>query len=298
MAYGSSIEKIFQLVKLNFYQHKDMIMKTRTALICAILLGFFAYSMPLLAASKAHHLEEKTVLDIPVVGKITTRTSTYLSGCKLKENTTIKLHNALVQLVSDSDGKSREIQLADLCQEVTWTLDDESGVEEKHSFAELRAIRESQREEAKTHIDIESDQNDIDDLPKMVREILGYEKNINGFKARKVLTTAYPEDSDARVIIEEYYSSKIPALSKVTSAREDLSEKLGYDESRVEGVPTLINVMYDAIRENEDWDRPEGEIVRFIIRLVDEDDDTMFSMTYDVLKAETIGYQEDHFVLK
>ena len=31
---------------------------------------------------------------------------------------------------------------------------------------------------------------------------------------------------------------------------------------------------------------------------LDEDDDEMFSMQYDVLIAETLAYQEDHFVVQ
>ncbi len=273
-------------------------MKTKTALACAILLGLFAYSMPLYAASKEHHIEEKTVIDIPVVGKISTLTSTYQSGCQIKESTSTKLHNALVQMMSDSKGRTWDIQLSDLCDEITWTVDTETGSQTEQSFAEYRAKKEAAEAEAENHYDMESDHNDIDDLPKMVREILGYEKNINGFKARKVLTTAYPEDSGSRIIIEEYYTTKAPALAKISNTRKDLSERLGHDDSHVEGVPSLINAIYDSIREDTDWNRPPGEMIRFIIRLVDDEDDDLFSMSYDVLKAETIKYQAEHFALK
>ncbi|MBC8192779.1 MAG: hypothetical protein ISR87_06205 [Candidatus Marinimicrobia bacterium] len=273
-------------------------MKTKTALILAIILGLFTYTLPLYAGDKEYHIEEKTVIEIPIVGKISTLTSSYLSGCRLKESTTVKVHNALVKIMSESDGKSTEVILSNLCEEVQWQYNKESTAYESQSFQDLRELKVAEKGDHETHIDIGSDQNDIDDPKKMVREILGYEKNINGQKARKVVTTVYPEDSESRVVVEEYYTTKSTALSKISRAREDLSMKLGNDEDHVEGVPSLVNVIYNDMKRDREWSRPEGDIVRFVIRLVDKDDDDVFTMKYDVLEAETTPYQADHFALK
>ncbi len=273
-------------------------MKTRTALIIAIILGVFTYTLPLYAGDKEHHIKEKTVLEIPVVGKITTSTSSYLSGCRLKEDTSIKMHNTLIKIVSESDGKSTEVILSNLCEEVQWQYNEDSDTFSPHSFSDLREMKANENSNHETHIDMGSDQNDIDELPKMVREILGYEKNINGFKARKVVTSVYPEDSDTRIIVEEFYTTRSQALTKISKAREDLNQKLGYDEDHVEGVPSLVDVIYESIKKDKEWARPDGEIVRFVIRLLDEDDDDIFTMKYDVIEAETTRYHEDHFALK
>lgn len=297
MAYGMFIAKIFPQGNLRIKGRRERIMKSKTVLILAIMLGVFAYSLPLYAASKEYRLKEKTVIDIPVVGKITTKTTTYLSGCKLKESTTLKMHNALVQLVSESDGKIHDTELSNLCDEIQWQYDEETDSFKSFSFEEVRNQSADDELDPNIHIDMESDQNDIDEMPKMVREILGYEKNINGFKARKVVTRVQPDDSDNRVVVEEYYTNNSKALSKITKAREDLSMKLGHEEKYLEGVPTLVEVIYESIKKNEDWSRPDGEIVRFVIRLLDEDDDDIFTMKYDVLLAETANFQEDHFAL-
>ena len=273
-------------------------MKTKTALIIALILGLFTYTLPLYAGDKEYHIEEKTVIEIPIVGKISTTTSSYLSGCRLKEGTTVKMHNALVKMMSDSDGKSSEVVLSNLCEEVQWQYNEELDAFEPQSFEDIRELKALEKGDHETHIDIGSDQNDMDDPQKMVREILGYEKNINGLKARKVVTTVYPEDSESRVVVEEYYTTKSKALSKISRAREDLSMKLGNEEDHVEGVPSLVNVIYNDIKRDREWSRPEGDIVRFVIRLLDEDDDEVFTMKYDVLEAETTQYQEDHFSLK
>ena len=280
------------------FGERETTMRTRTALIIALLLGVFTYTLPLYAGDTEYHIEEKTVIDIPVVGKITTRTTSYFSGCRLKETTTIKMHNALVKMVSDSDGKTTEAILSNLCEEVQWQYQADTEAYKPISFDEIRASRIAAQEDAETHIDMGSDQNDIVELPKMVREILGYEKNINGHKARKVVTQVYPEDSDSRIVVEEFYTRDAPALSKITIARNDLNHKLGYDDTHVEGVPSLVNVIYESIKTDTEWSRPDGDIVRFVIRLLDEDDDEMFSMQYDVLIAETLAYQEDHFVVQ
>mgnify|MGYP007046918360 FL=1 len=280
------------------FGESEFIMKTKTALILAIILGLFTYTLPLYAGDKEYHIEEKTVIEIPIVGKISTLTSSYLSGCRLKESTTVKVHNALVKIMSESDGKSTEVILSNLCEEVQWQYNKESTAYESQSFQDLRELKVAEKGDHETHIDIGSDQNDIDDPKKMVREILGYEKNINGHKARKVVTTVYPEDSESRVVVEEYYTTKSTALSKISRAREDLSMKLGNDEDHVEGVPSLVNVIYNDMKRDREWSRPEGDIVRFVIRLLDKDDDEVFTMKYDVLEAETTPYQADHFALK
>lgn len=282
---------------MNFGE-RYLIMRTKTALIIALVLGIFTYTLPLYAGEKEYHIQEKTVIEIPVVGKISTLTSSYLSGCRLKENTTTKMHNALIKIVSESDGKSTEIVLSNLCEEVQWHFNDETESYQPVSFQEMRDRKSDALEHDETHIDMGSDHNDIDPEPKMVREILGYEKNINGMKARKVVTTVYPEDSDHRVVVEEFYTTKAPALSKISRAREDLSVKLGNEVDNIEGVPSLVNAIYNDIKSDREWSRPEGDILRFVIRLVDQDDDEIFSMKYDVLKAETLPYEADHFSLK
>ncbi len=273
-------------------------MKTKTVLILAVILGLFTYTLPLYAANNnEYHIEEQTVIEIPIIGKISTLTSTHLSGCKLKENTIIKSHNTLVKMMSESDGKSQEILLSDMCEEVQWKYDENQAAYRAYSFDEIKQLSISD-EDSETHSDMGSDQNDIGDLPKMVRNILGYEKNINGFKARKVVTTVYPEDSKNRIIIEEYYTTNARALSKISSAREDLIKKLDREGHQMEGVPNLVDYIYKSIREDKEWSRPDGDVVRFVIRLLDDDEDPIFSMKYDVLKAETTKFQADHFALK
>lgn len=274
-------------------------MKSRAVLIIAVILGLFTYSLPLYASSNnEYHVEEKTVIKIPIVGPISTHTSSYLSGCKLKENSTIKLHNSLVKMMSDSDGKSYDVLLSDMCEEIQWKYDEGLETYTSTSFEDIREAIHQNDEDSEIQIDMESDQNDIDDLPRMTHEILGYEKNINGFKAQKVLTTVYPKGADHPIIIEEYYTTKAKALSKISQARENLAQKLGYGEGHVDGVPDLIKVSYEAIRKDLEWDRPDGEVVRFVIQVEDDDGDPIFTMNYDVLKAEIIAYQADHFALK
>jgi len=273
-------------------------MKTKMALVIALILGIFTYTLPLYGGNTEYHLQERTVIEIPVVGKVTTLTTSYFSGCKLKESTSVKMHNALIKMMSESDGKSTDITMSNLCDHIQWQYNQESDAYDAISFDEIRARRAQAAAEENVHIDMGSDQNDIVELPKMVREILGYEKNINGHKARKVVTQVYPEDSDSRIVVEEFYTRDAPALSKITIARNDLNHKLGYDDTHVEGVPSLVNVIYESIKTDTEWSRPDGDIVRFVIRLLDEDDDEMFSMQYDVLIAETLAYQEDHFVVQ
>ncbi|NQV15663.1 hypothetical protein HQ531_09420 [bacterium] len=273
-------------------------MKTRILLIAAVALGLFTFSLPVIAGDQEHHMEEQTIIEIPVVGKISILTSTYFADCKLMENTNIGIHNSLVKMMSDSDGKSEHIQLSDLCEELQWKYDEEKSAFEASTFEEIREELRLEHAEAKTHIDIESDQNDIDDLPKMSREIVGGVININGFASRKVITLVYLENKENPLVIEEYYSAKAKALNKISKAREDLGKKLGQDSDDVEGVPDFIKLLYDAVKADEDWAKPKGEVIRFIIKLLDDDDDLIFTMNYDVLSAETDNYQSEHFQLK
>ncbi len=274
-------------------------MKNRIAMIAFILLGLFTFSLPLYAGdAKEYHIEERTVVEIPIVGKITTETSSYLSGCKLMEKTSFKMHNSLIKMMSGSDGKSLNVQLSDMCEELQWIYDDEDEAFQSYSFEYVRGNRGDNQDDSETHIDMELDQNDMEDLPRMTHKIMGYEKNINGFKARKVLTTVYPDDLDNPIIIEEYYATKTKVLEKMNRARNNLSESLGYDENHIEGVPSMIEVIYKGMQEDQEWERPDGEVVRFVIKMQDNDGDPIFIMTYDVTTAEHIRYQEDHFSLR
>jgi len=272
-------------------------MKTKTALIIAILLGLFTYTLPLYAADKEYHVEERTVIEIPVVGKITTLTSTHLSGCLLKENTEFKMHNALIKVMSGGASNNRRVQLTDMCEEKQWQYNENDRSTEEYTFAELRAENAHDEDGDDVHIDMGLDQNDMDDLPRITRDIQGVEKNINGQRARKVVTRVHFEESKTPLLIEEYYTTKAKALSKVSHAREDMQKKMGksYD---VEGVPEFIKLIYREIQEDQEWARPDGEVIRLSIQMLDKDEDPVFSMKYDVTTSEVIGFDADHFSLK
>lgn len=273
-------------------------MKTKMAIFLVILLGLFTYSLPLYAGNTEYHLEEKTIIEIPIVGKISTQTTSYLAGCQLKESTTIKIHNTLLKAMSGVDGKTNEVELSDLCDEVRWRYDDETESYVKVSFSKIRVEKAEQLEEGGVQIDMESDQNDINHNPDISREIMGYEKNVNGFRARKVVTTVHGDEMENPIIIEEYYSTKAKALTKITNTREKISTLTGNDAKSIDGVPGFINSVYASVVDDEDWKRPKGEVIRFIIRAVDEDKDPVFTMTYDVMVAETDEFDAEHFTLK
>jgi hypothetical protein len=274
-------------------------MRTKTALILAVILGLLTYSLPLYAENNAaYHIEERTVIEIPVVGKITTLTSSHLSGCKLKESTLIKMHNTLVKLISDSDGKSQEITLSDLCKEIRWRYNEDKQAYTSVSFEEVRQERARFEAENEIQIDMDSDQNDIDDPPRLTHEIMGYEKDINGFKARKVLTRVYLENVENPITIEEYYATETKPLKKITDARERVAQRLGSGDIHMDGVPGIVKTVYENMRQDKELARPEGQVVRFVISMLDKDDDTIFSMNYNVLKAEKIAYLADHFALQ
>lgn len=276
-----------------------MRVRNTTAIVIAIVLGLFAYTMPLYAGNEtAYHLEEKTTIDIPIVGKITTYTSTYLAGCQLKETTRIKMHNPLIKTLSDSDGQVEEVQLSDLCDQVQWSKDDETGEYVKESFEDIRAREHEYMEADEVHIDMELDQNDIHDLPRMTHKILPGKKNVMGFSCREVITHVYSDEMKHPIIISELYTKDSRALNKISKARENLFEDLGYSEDHAEGVPDLIKLAYDAIREDLEWERPGGEVIQFNIEMIDADKDPIFKMTYEVQTAERTAYREDQFTLE
>jgi archaellum component FlaC len=272
-------------------------MKSKTAIIAAILLGFLAYSLPLYAGGNSYHIEEKTVIQIPVVGKITTLTSSYFSGCKLKERTSFKMHNTLIKALSDGKARSESVHLSDMCEEKQWQYDKDADSYKEYTFTELREKHNPTEDDDDVQIDMEIDQNDINELPKITRDFQGTKKNINGHKAQKVVTWVHLEETENPLIIEEYYSKDSKALSKINDARDDLrKETRGISD--VAGVPSFIKFIYNELQEDNEWAKPDGEVVRLSIRLLDEDDDTVFSMDYDVTLSEMINYQEDHYSLR
>jgi len=274
-------------------------LRTTAAMIIAILVGLFAYTIPLYASNDTEYqLEEKTTIKIPIVGKITTATSTYLSSCKLKETTRIKSHNPLIRSMTEADGQIGETQLSDLCDRVQWQMDDETGEYRQLSFDEIKENQRQNMEDDEVHIDMELDQNDIDDLPRMDHKILPREKNVAGFSCKEVLTKVYTEELHQPIVIREFYTTESKALSKITRARNKLHEELNYSNDSIEGVPDLIKQIYDAMQEDLEWERPDGEVVKFEIEMLDEEKDPIFTMTYEVLRAEKTAYQADHFTLK
>jgi hypothetical protein len=273
-------------------------LRTTTAMIIALLLGLFAYTIPLYAGNDTeYHMEEKTIIQIPVVGKITTSTNTYLAGCMLKETTSVKSHNPLIKTMTDTDGKISESQLTDFCEELQWTLDQKSGEFHKVSFEEIRGAERDYVEEDEVHIDMESDQNDMKDMPQMSHKILPGKKNINGYSCQEVLTQVYVEDLQRPIVIREFYTTDSKALAKITRAREKLHQELDYQEDHFHGVPELVQHIYESMQDDMEWERPDGEVLQFSVEMLDKSNDPIFSMTYQVVRAETSPYKAEHFTL-
>lgn len=274
-------------------------LRTRTAMIIALLVGLFAYTIPLYAGNDVEYqMEEKTTIRIPVVGKITTTTSTYLSGCKIRETTRVRSHNPLIKTMTESDGKIGETQLTDLCDQVQWQMDDETGEYRKVSFAEIREKQREYMEEDEVQIDMELDQNDIDDLPEMSHKILPGKKNVNGFSCKEVLTKVYSDNLHRPIEIREFYADQSKEVEKITKAREEIHDELEYADDHFEGVPDLIKQIYKAMTDDQEWVRPDGEVVMLKVEMLDKERDPIFTMTYEVLKAEKATYQPDHFTLQ
>jgi len=274
-------------------------MQFKTVLLAVVLLGIFTYTLPLYAGNdQEYHLEERTVIDLPVIGKVSTLTSSYLAGCQLKEQTVSQVHNTLLKMLNGGTGRSEESKLIDICNEMEWRFDFDDDTVYTKSFQEILALQAEAASAVDSQNDMESDHFDIDSLPRFTREDQGMEKNINGFKARKIVTKFYPEDAKHPILFEEFYSTKARSLTKINATRTIIKDKLRNRENMLDGVPNFIQKLYAGVRGSEVFAKPRGEVVRFIIVMPDDDNDPVFSMTYDVLTAETDAYNAQHFSLK
>lgn len=267
-------------------------------LIAGVIVGMLAYTLPLYAGDQSeYHVEEKTVIEIPIVGEITCLTNSYLAGCQLRETTQIRIHNPIIKSMTDNAGKASESRLSDLCDQIQWKYDAETNRYVSHTFAELREMERKKLNADNAQIDMDSDQNDIADDPSVDRSILPGEKNKNGYSCRLVETLVYSDDIDNPIVIHEYYSDEAKALNKITRARQDLFDQLGYEDDHVDGLSGLIKQVYESVLSDGEWVRPDGEIVSFEIQMIDKDRDPLVTIRHNVKVAEIIPYTADHFTL-
>ncbi len=256
-------------------------------LLPTIILGILSMST-VLAQDEIIKSTESTLMDAPIIGKITTDKTVYVSDCRILEDRTMKFHNILARVFT-SDPTTRDVTLTDLCTEMVWEIDHDEREYEKKTLAEMRAAQVD--EDHETEINLESDKG-----PPIITQVIGREKEkVNGFKARKVTTAIRSEDSDNPLVIVEWYARKVPGMEQRARMFNRLDVALGRDDGIYHGVPDFIGVLFDELKEEKELETIPGYIIRAQIRMEDDDGDAVFLMEYNLLGIEELDRVEDIF---
>jgi len=242
----------------------------------------------LLAAPKTARIVERTMMDIPVVGEITTIRTTHVGECQILERRDIKIHNLLARMFG-GDGKSTEFERIDLCQETVTHFDSEDGETRVKTFAEVR--QEPDESDTDIHIDNENDEEPA----TITREFSRKREIINGHRCRLVTTRILMGEKERPLIIRQWVARKIEPLERRNRQYERFNKATDQDRDAFQGVPDFINAFLQALEEDQDLQPIEGYMVRAEIRLDDADGDPVFHLAYDLKESAMLAHESKQF---
>lgn len=244
------------------------------------------------AETKAVRTVETTIMQAPVIGKITTHKLSYYSECVYVEHREIKFHNALAALFSD-DRKVKEGSIYDNCNEVLYDLDYGHGSYDQKSYREvIQEESEDDEEDHDDHIVVESDGKP----PVIKRSIAKERETINGLKARKVTTLIMGEEGDKPLVMQEWYARKLPGADIREDVLASTDRALKRDREQYHGIPDFIQAFMDAVKEEGvNLEEVPGYLIRAEIHLDDDDGDPIFFLNYNLDEIERLDVKNAVF---
>jgi hypothetical protein len=248
-----------------------------------ILLALATCSL-VFASDQAVKTVETTVMEAPVIGKISTLKTSYFTECRMLEVREMKFHNVFAALFSE-DRKTTDGTLTDYCRELVWELDYDDEEYRQKTFEQVRA----ELQEEDNEIVIESD----DDPPIITRTVEQTREDVNGFKARKVVTLIRAEEMDRPLILEEWYTRKLPGADMRDDVRTSIDRALDREDDVYHGVPDFIQKFFDAMDESgQGLEEVPGYLIKAEIRLEDDDGDAIFYLRYNLEKIAKLSANE------
>ena len=256
-------------------------------------------------------LETSTVMNIPMMGSITTKATSYASKKHFKKENQIEIDKFYTRMMFGGNKENGIILNGEKKVRVVFDLDEGEYVNE--DFESIiknngvpktkditnpfqRGEESDDNEEESDDDEEESDERAEENNFKIVERIITPAmESINGFNARKVLTT-FARQSGSKMIISEWISTDTLLISFVLDKEKELIESYNGKLSANGSMASMSSDrMIKSIDPSYEFDIIPGKVIKTQMENLNDEGKPSFGIVWEVVSARKLQFNDKDF---
>ena len=256
-------------------------------------------------------LETSTVMNIPMMGSITTKAISYASKKHFKKENQIEIDKFYTRMMFGGNKENGIILNGEKKVRVVFDLDEGEYVNEDfESIIKNNGVPKTKditnpfqrgeesdgSEEESDGSEEESDGSEEENNFKIVERIITPTmESINGFNARKVLTT-FARQSGSKMIISEWISTDTLLISFVLEKEKELIESYN---GKLSANGSMANMSSDrmikSIDPSYEFDVVPGKVIKTQMENLNDEGKPSFGIAWEVVSARKLQFNGKDF---
>ena len=256
-------------------------------------------------------LETSTVMNIPMMGSITTKAISYASKKHFKKENQIEIDKFYTRMMFGGNKENGIILNGEKKVRVVFDLDEGEYVNEDfESIIKNNGVPKTKditnpfqrgeesdgSEEESDGSEEESDGSEEENNFKIVERIITPTmESINGFNARKVLTT-FARQSGSKMIISEWISTDTLLISFVLEKEKELIESYN---GKLSANGSMANMSSDrmikSIDPSYEFDIVPGKVIKTQMENLNDEGKPSFGIAWEVVSARKLQFNGKDF---
>ena len=256
-------------------------------------------------------LETSTVMNIPMMGSITTKATSYASKKHFKKENQIEIDKFYTRMMFGGNKENGIILNGEKKVRVVFDLDEGEYVNEDfESIIKNNGVPKTKditnpfqrggesddSEEESDDSEEESDERAEENNFKIVERIITPAmESINGFNARKVLTT-FARQSGSKMIISEWISTDTLLISFVLEKEKELIESYNGKLSANGSMASMSSDrMIKSIDPSYEFDIVPGKVIKTQMENLNDEGKPSFGIAWEVVSARKLQFNDKDF---
>ena len=256
-------------------------------------------------------LETSTVMNIPMMGSITTKATSYASKKHFKKENQIEIDKFYTRMMFGGNKENGIILNGEKKVRVVFDLDEGEYVNEDfESIIKNNGVPKTKditnpfqrggesddSEEESDDSEEESDERAEENNFKIVERIITPTmESINGFKARKVLTT-FARQSGSKMIISEWISTDTLLISFVLEKEKELIESYNGKLSANGSMASMSSDrMIKSIDPSYEFDIVPGKVIKTRMENLNDEGKPSFGIAWEVVSVRKLQFNSKDF---
>ena len=249
-------------------------------------------------------LETSTVMNIPMMGSITTKATSYASKKHFKKENQIEIDKFYTRMMFGGNKENGIILNGEKKVRVVFDQDEGEYVNEDfESIIKNNGVPKTkditnpfQRGEESDDNEEESDERAEENNFKIVERIITPAmESINGFNARKVLTT-FARQSGSKMIISEWISTDTLLISFVLEKEKELIESYNGKLSANGSMASMSSDrMIKSIDPSYEFDIVPGKVIKTQMENLNDEGKPSFGIAWEVVSVRKSQFNDKDF---